>query len=264
MKVKLLKTAFVALLLIATILPQSMDKIIVLTPEYGDTIDVDEMRIIGLINLDKYNGFQHLVFYNRSDTVLITKITFLTENGEYKDSTILSNLQLLNNLRASLRQKELTYLDALNSRKSFSITTRTGEICTGVVANVNDSGLLLISRKSIVESEPEYNEVAKRYLKKQDLSTVFIKGESKIGSGILMGALSGIVIGAGIGLVDGDDTKGWIRFTAGQKAIWGGLSFGLIGVLVGLVAGAASSSSDEYILITDDYDLNILKEYIMD
>ncbi len=262
MKTKALKTILVILLLAPVISPQNVDKIIQLTPEYGDTIDADEMREIGLINLNNFKGFQHLVFYNRDDKFLVTKITSKNDYGELKDSTIISNLQTLDNIRFGLKRKELAYLDALNSGKSIDVLTTDGQIYTGVIVNVDDYSLMLISRKSLIESDPEYNRIEKRYFEKPILSSVFIKGESKIISNILIFTLSGFVLGSVIGLASGDDTEGWFRFTAGQKALFAGVSLGVSGAILGLITGAAASSSDENIIITDDYDLTELRKYM--
>ncbi len=51
--------------------------------------------------------------------------------------------------------------------------------------------------------------------------------------------LIGIGLGAIVGAVQGDDTRGLLRFSAGDKAIF----FGSIGALAGLVAGVASTNS---------------------
>lgn len=264
MKAKLLKAVCLTLLLTTVNFPQNQDQLIRLTPELGDTIDVDEMKAIGLLNLNNYKGFQSLVFYNRGDTILVTKITCKKNDGELKDTTIFSDLRLISNLRASLRQKELAYLNALDTRKPVNLITKNGDIYSGVIADVKDSGLVLLSRKSLIESDPEYNKVTKKYFDKTNLSTVFIEGKSNIGSDVLIGTFSGILIGALIGLADGDDTEGWFRFTAGEKALLGGLSFGGLGAIIGLISGVASSSSDKVVLITDDYDLNELKKYTTD
>jgi hypothetical protein len=71
------------------------------------------------------------------------------------------------------------------------------------------------------------------------------------GAGI--GFVSGAAIGAALGFADGDDTcessgGEWCLFvfTAGEKAIMGGIVIGTIGGLVGLVVGAASGSKYVY------------------
>jgi len=53
------------------------------------------------------------------------------------------------------------------------------------------------------------------------------------------GLLLGIGLGAIAGVVQGSDEPGWFSFSAGDKAV----VFGLIGALVGLVSGVASTKS---------------------
>lgn len=57
-----------------------------------------------------------------------------------------------------------------------------------------------------------------------------------IGIGVLVGAGSGVLIG----LASGDDEEGFIRFSAEEKSLVAGLGLGLVGGVVGLIAGAAN------------------------
>lgn len=264
MKTSFIKLIMSTILLASITFSQSSYKLVQLTPELGDTIDAAEMKEIGILNLNIFKGFQSLVFYIENDTTLISKIAYEKNDGRLADTTIFSEVGMLNNLRLSLRKRELADIEALNNNKPLTITTKDVRVYSGVITKVDDSGVMLLSRKSLIKSDPEYNQITKRYFEKSDLSTVFIEGKSKIGSGILTGALGGLVIGAIIGLASGDDTRGWIRFTAGQKAFMAGISLAGLGAILGLVTGAVSSSSDENIVITDDYDLAALKKYIVD
>lgn len=63
-----------------------------------------------------------------------------------------------------------------------------------------------------------------------------------IGKGIGVGLLVGAGSGALIGLASGDDDPGLIAFSAEEKALALGLGLGLIGGVVGLIAGAAHRS----------------------
>jgi hypothetical protein len=60
--------------------------------------------------------------------------------------------------------------------------------------------------------------------------------------GFGIGLLSGALFGGFVGLADGDDEPGIIRFSAGEKATMGAVAFGLIGGVTGLVIGAVSKT----------------------
>ena len=70
--------------------------------------------------------------------------------------------------------------------------------------------------------------------------------------GFLSGAGTGFLIGGGIGavagLASGSDSEGIIQFSAGTKALFGGLFFGVTGGLIGGVWGAAQGTDDEIII----------------
>jgi len=46
----------------------------------------------------------------------------------------------------------------------------------------------------------------------------------------LIGAAVGAGVGVAAGLAAGDDTEGWWRFTAAEKAAFGGVALGLAGI----------------------------------
>src|SRR5687767_5407071 len=66
------------------------------------------------------------------------------------------------------------------------------------------------------------------------------RGRSALRKGGI-GALGGIVVGAALGLADGDDPAGgWFSMTGPEKAALGGTVLGTIGLIVGSVIGAAT------------------------
>jgi hypothetical protein len=60
--------------------------------------------------------------------------------------------------------------------------------------------------------------------------------------GFGIGLLAGGAFGAVLGFADGDDSQGFVQFSAVEKALLGGLVFGGIGGAVGLAAGSATRS----------------------
>src|SRR5215471_456233 len=67
--------------------------------------------------------------------------------------------------------------------------------------------------------------------------------------GLALGGLGGGALGAAIGYASGDDScpNGcWIHFSAGAKAVIGGIAFGALGLVGGAVAGTIIGSRDVY------------------
>ncbi len=73
--------------------------------------------------------------------------------------------------------------------------------------------------------------------------TVFGKSKILINMGIY--TLIGVGTGALIGIASGDDTHGFIRFSALEKALGFGIILGTLGLITGLVSGIISSTSDK-------------------
>jgi hypothetical protein len=67
------------------------------------------------------------------------------------------------------------------------------------------------------------------------------RGHTLRGMGI--GLLVGAAGGAAVGLAAGDDPPGLISFSAGDKAALGGVAFGVLGSLIGAIAGSVPSDS---------------------
>ncbi|HXB43209.1 MAG TPA: hypothetical protein VNV85_04100, partial [Puia sp.] len=75
----------------------------------------------------------------------------------------------------------------------------------------------------------------------KDLEKVRIAKKGIVGQSTLIGAVTGIVIGAILGFAQGDDPQSyWFRTTAGEKAFAGGVFFGAVGSLTGLIIGMVS------------------------
>ena len=114
----------------------------------------------------------------------------------------------------------------------------------GFLQNINDSSLTL-SQASI-----RYGETGKgRLIQYPDISSMTIKRKGNAVRGIIIGALSGFLIGTIIGYASGDDPAipanedffgigNAFRLTAGQKAIGGGILLAGAGAAVGGVTGA--------------------------
>ncbi|NQT24007.1 hypothetical protein HQ585_01495 [candidate division KSB1 bacterium] len=84
--------------------------------------------------------------------------------------------------------------------------------------------------------------------------------------GLWKGALIPGGIGFVIGLSDGDDTSGFWRMTAGEKALMGFVLFGAPGAVLGSLFGAANGSNNKYIINNEPpplININYTKEYFL-
>ena len=77
-----------------------------------------------------------------------------------------------------------------------------------------------------------------------------------MGIGVLIGGAMGTVVG----FSGGDDPRGgFIRFSAGEKALMGAVVLGGAGLLVGSVVGMASSTSTKTVDPLPGNDFSVLK-----
>jgi len=83
-----------------------------------------------------------------------------------------------------------------------------------------------------------------------DIKVIRVVKKSKVLHGIGLGLLIGGGTGALIGFSGGDDTSGFMSFTAAEKALLGGIFLGAIGLLVGGALGFVSGI-DKTILVED-------------
>jgi len=105
----------------------------------------------------------------------------------------------------------------------------------GFLAGITDSSL------QITEAEVPFGLQAEGLttLNYNLLQAVTVKRRNGGLRGLRTGFLSGFAIGGIIGLASGDDQTGFIRFSAGEKALVGGLFTGIIGSIIGAVIGGA-------------------------
>jgi hypothetical protein len=109
------------------------------------------------------------------------------------------------------------------------ITKKDGQQISGELITVKPNSLLLLDTKGKDMSV---------YV--ADIEVIRIEKKSGFWKGAGTGALIGVGTGALIGFLDGDDSSGLFRFTAGQKAIIIGIAFGALGLLIGGIVELAS------------------------
>ena len=123
---------------------------------------------------------------------------------------------------------------------------------------VHDSALIV---STVLSERHEVDTASFILIKTKYIREVTVKGESEILSGMGMGFAIGGGLGALIGLGSGDDHGGFIRFSAGEKMLVLGTALGAAGMLVGLAAGAASSTPERAVSPLPNDDLSVLKPY---
>jgi hypothetical protein len=151
------------------------------------------------------------------------------------------------------------------------IDVNDGRRYSGELLSVRDSTMLLCEKYGASEKELENSNNLIRIIKNHDIKLIEIQGESKILQGMAIGAGVGVVAGAAIGLAEGDDEGSGgifrIRLKAEQKAYGCGCIMGLVGAVVGLIAGSIESTYDTVVydyMIIEDYDftqLNMFSRY---
>ncbi len=145
----------------------------------------------------------------------------------------------------------------VESPREAIITLKNGEKYKGELKMFSKDHLYLFA-----EDNGVYSIKNKGYkIKLADVESIIILGESKVLSSMGWGALIGLVLGGLIGLAGGDDTSGFIRFSAETNAAFLGGFFGLIGGIVGLIAGLSSSTDDEFIQYNSQEELIRLNDY---
>ncbi|MFC2103284.1 hypothetical protein ACFLSS_02530 [Bacteroidota bacterium] len=249
---KLVFTFFAAVIIFmlpVNSLCQERDSLIQLYTGIGDTIDVFEREYFGLfLNIDDFVQAQ---LYIRDNSLLVSKVTYASD-GILKDTISVQQLSALDNVRLKINKIEKEDDEKLEILPGVKILTKDGNIHEGQLVMFNKYYLYLLSGESTGSGFK---------IPLSNINNVVLLGESEVLSSMGGGALWGGVIGAIIGFISGDDESGFLKFTAGEKAIGGGLIFGFIGGIIGLISGLGSSTDDETIQINSQQDAIKLRDY---
>lgn len=120
----------------------------------------------------------------------------------------------------------------------ISISDSSSESFKGYLYDLTDSTLKLSLwpvRLRAPESKDIFKEVDYSHIQK-----VKLRRNHGAGRGAWKGALIGAVIGVIAGFVEGDDDpESWISFTASEKALMYGSSFGAVGTGIGAIIGGS-------------------------
>jgi len=108
----------------------------------------------------------------------------------------------------------------------------------GVLYEVKDSSVFVSNSLVIQDYSVDKYEVTKLHI--ADIETIKIRRKNRIGNGVLIGSLTGFVVGGIVGLVDGDDPPGTLlRLDAEDKAIMMGVPLAVIGAGIGALFGSS-------------------------
>lgn len=118
------------------------------------------------------------------------------------------------------------------------IQKKDGQSVRGELLTVKDNSLLVMESGSLSGISVDISDVHKiKILKKSRL----LKG---LGFGLLIGGGSGVLLG----FLSGDDSPGWFSMTAGEKALLGGLAFGILGAPIGGIWGVVKGIDESIVL----------------
>jgi hypothetical protein len=121
-------------------------------------------------------------------------------------------------------------------------TERTGaQVAVSLKSGSETRGELMAVKKDfLVLSSSSLDKVSDQSVPVADVRAVKIVRRSKVGTGALIGLLAGAGGGALLGLAAGNDDPGFFSLSATDKAGILAAFFGLVGVAVGSIAGAAT------------------------
>lgn len=248
---KIVLTLISLLFLAPQFFPQEKDSLIQLYPGLGDTLDRFDRDYFGLFQWDK--DFESARLFIRNDKQLISKVTYF-ENGFRKDTLFTQSLTSLAKVRSDIQLIDDENEKRINSAHEVIIFLKNGNHLKGTLDMFNKKYLYATT---VPDLQPTNSSQLKIKVPASEVDSIILIGESKVLSSMGWGFLSGAVIGGLIGFASGDDESGFIKFSQEEKALGAGVAIGLVGVLIGLIAGIISSTDDE--TIKNDYQIDLLK-----
>lgn len=106
-------------------------------------------------------------------------------------------------------------------------------VAKGVLYQLGDSSIFLSSSPFQSSPTSKFNEI-----NIHDIKMVKFRRKGRVGNKILIGAVSGFVVGGIIGLASGDDENCFICYSPGEKALMLGTLLAIPGGLVGGIVGS--------------------------
>ena len=258
------KKLFKTLLLLSVILmfvfveqshSQDEGKVIIISPKVGEVIDLEERNRYKFFQA--FSEFKSAVFLQLPDSTFAVKIVYL-ENGVQKSQLWkLSVQELQRNYKQPIDMSEPQRLSFRAKENPLIVINWQNQQIEGRLLGLEADSVLLGNVQSLLESKPTYisiNEIKSIRIKKK---SGFLKG---FGYGLLIGGGTGAIIG----FASGDDPPGLFSMSAEDKAGIGAISLGLLGGIIGSVAGLLEGKDQRFDLSQKSYyeKINIVKRLL--
>ncbi|MBS4035583.1 MAG: hypothetical protein KGZ85_14020 [Ignavibacterium sp.] len=229
----------------------------------GDTLTKSERD--NYLLFQEIDGFNWAVFYLKQDSVLDAKVNY--HRGGADRDTLIENYKKLKSLDYHIRAKNALdqgiTVSSLSENKAKEYNSAKGEIIKVIRNNGEETyGELLFVRKNsllLYKSECYNNLFMPDCVWKEnqsELKRVIIKGNSNFGLGIILGILTGVVVG---GIVFDSYNDGNICW--GRDAIVPTILSTVGCITLGATAGIATSNPDNLIEIFSEQDIQGLSKY---
>lgn len=231
---------------------QEKDSLIQLYPGLGDTVDLFDRNYFELFQ--DIDGFEKAVFYIRNNDQLVSEVSFISKNT-LRDTILIRPISELIIIRDRIGLLELQSDKRMNWPEEFIILTEDG--------NEYEADLLMFS-KDFLYFESDNNYLTNSYgdvkfkLPISNVKKLTISGSNVSGS-LAWGAGAGLAIGLiSTAAISGEQSN---VVSSGDVAAVSLGAFVLVGSLIGLIIGLASSSDDEIIYLNFPDDVLQLKKY---
>lgn len=221
---------------------QVRDSLIQLTPEIGDTISIAERNYYELY--PNIQGFQSAIVYFRNDTIAVSRITYLDENGTQKDSTLTNRGYYIESLRTHIRQVENENLANSNSDTEIIVFPKNGKEISGNLLAVRQSSILLYNH-DCNDEEIGINCVNK--FNGWDIQKVIIPGKSNVVLGVGIGLLIGTaVVVTGIIIADQPSDMPAINQEWSSTFNFIGVAIAAAGTIIGIVTSTPDKTIEPF------------------
>lgn len=147
----------------------------------------------------------------------------------------------------------------LGQGAGVTIIINDGRRLDGELLSVREGSIVLSKNEGLDDSDLALRSSAIVVVRNQEILDVIVHGKSNVLNSMGQGILIGGAIGGMIGFASGDDESGFIRFTAGQKALALGVVFAGSGFIIGIISGLVTSTSDSVIEPLPDSDFSTLR-----
>ena len=152
-----------------------------------------------------------------------------------KQTLVFLLLALLYVNSAKAQQKISTTIKRLPESKLWTYDNEK-EYRKGAIFELQDSSILLSS--SFVKEDYYSGNYTVSKILIEDIKLIQTRKPGGGGKGLVLGGGIGFSVGALLGAMGGNDDPGLFSYTAGEKAVIGGVTLGAIGGVLGLIIGS--------------------------